>query len=50
MLMWLAFTADYLIRLRLAPDRRHFVKHHLPDLLVLLVPFLRTLLLLRLVG
>ena len=49
-LVWLTFTADYLMRLRLAPDRRNFVKHHLPDLLVLLVPFLRPLRLLRLVG
>ena len=50
LLVWLAFTADYLVRLALAPARADFVRRHLPDLLVVLVPFLRPLRLLRLVG
>lgn len=49
-LIWLAFAVDYLARLRLSPDRRAFVRGHIPDLLTLAVPVLRPLRLLRVVG
>jgi voltage-gated potassium channel len=46
-LIWAAFLVEYLTLLRLAPDRRRFVRSHVPDLLLLLVPFLRPLRALR---
>ena len=46
--IWLFFTVDYLGRLRLAEDRRHFVRTHVLDLVVVLVPFFRPLRLARL--
>lgn len=49
-LVWLAFAVDYAVRYRLAPDRRHYVRHHLIDLLALVAPFLRPLRLLSLIG
>ena len=49
-LVWAAFAVDYAVRFRLAPDRRHYVRHHLVDLLALVAPFLRPLRLLTLVG
>jgi voltage-gated potassium channel len=48
--IWAAFAGDYLVRLRLSPDRRAFVRGHVPDLLAVLVPVLRPLRLLRLIG
>jgi voltage-gated potassium channel len=48
--VWAALAVDYAIRLRLAGDRRAFVRGHFPDLLAIVVPFLRPLRLLRLVG
>lgn len=48
--IWLAFALDYLVRLRLAPDRRRFVRGHVPDMLAIVVPFLRPLRLLRVAG
>jgi voltage-gated potassium channel len=48
--IWAVFAVDYLARLRLARDRWRFVRGHVPDLLVLIAPFLRPLRLLRLVG
>jgi voltage-gated potassium channel len=50
MLVWAAFAVDYAVRYRLAPDRRHYVRHHLLDLLALAVPFLRPLRLVTLIG
>lgn len=47
--IWAVFAVDYLVRLRLAPQRRAFVRAHIADLLAV-VPFLRPLRLLRLVG
>lgn len=41
--IWLAFGADYVIRLALASDRRGFFRRHLLDLVVLAVPVLRPL-------
>ena len=48
--VWLAFAVDYVTRLRLAPDRRHYVRTHLLDLLALVVPFLRPLRLITVIG
>ena len=46
--IWLLFAADYFGRLRLAPDRKVFVRKHIIDLVVVVVPFFRPLRLLRL--
>lgn len=42
-LIWAAFALDYVVRLCLARDRRHYVRTHVVDLLVVLVPLLRPL-------
>ncbi|MBF8189881.1 potassium channel family protein [Nonomuraea sp. K274] len=44
---WALFTADYLIRVALAPRRLRFVLRNIPALLVVLLPLLRPLWLLR---
>ncbi|TDD06799.1 two pore domain potassium channel family protein [Nonomuraea deserti] len=44
---YLLFTADYLIRVYLAPRRTRFVLRNIPSLLVVLLPLLRPLWLLR---
>jgi voltage-gated potassium channel len=49
-IIWVAFAADYAMRLRLAPDRSRFVRTHLADLLAIVVPFLRPLRLFRVAG
>lgn len=46
--MWAAFAFEYLTKLYLVRDRRHFVTHHLVDLVVIAVPVLRPLRALRL--
>ncbi|SEG85290.1 voltage-gated potassium channel [Nonomuraea solani] len=46
-LTWILFTADYLIRITLAPRRLRFVLRNIPALLVVLLPLLRPLWLLR---
>lgn len=48
-IIWAVFAADYLTRLRLAPDRPRFVRSNLADLAVILLPMLRPLRMLRLV-
>ncbi|SHN42585.1 potassium channel family protein [Cryptosporangium aurantiacum] len=52
--IWLVFVVEYGIRLLLAPQRWTFVREHIPDLVVVLVPPLRSLrvvaALLRLLG
>lgn len=45
--IWGLFAADYVFRLHLAPRRLTFVRTHIPDLVVVLVPFLRPLRALR---
>jgi voltage-gated potassium channel len=45
--VWALFAVDYAVRLRLARDRRTFVRRHLFDLAVLLLPVLRPLQALR---
>jgi voltage-gated potassium channel len=41
--IWAIFVVEYAIRLTLAPDRWRFVRAHIPDLIVVLVPPLRGL-------
>ncbi|MFE0799114.1 potassium channel family protein [Streptomyces sp. NPDC058812] len=48
--VWGAFTFDYLVRLRLAPDRMRFVRTHWLDLCAVVLPLLQPLRLLRLVS
>ncbi len=45
--IWGIFLLEYLIRLVLAPRRRHFVVHNIPDLIVVAVPMLRPLQIVR---
>jgi voltage-gated potassium channel len=42
-LIWALFGVDYSVRLYLAPDRWRFVRTHVIDLAVVLLPFLRPL-------
>jgi voltage-gated potassium channel len=46
-LIWAIFAAEYATKLYLAPNRRRFVAHHVPDLIIVLVPMLRPLRVLR---
>lgn len=48
--VWVAFAADYLVRLALARPRRRWFLTHLPELLVVALPALRPLRLLRLLS
>ncbi|MFF3940127.1 potassium channel family protein [Streptomyces phaeofaciens] len=48
--VWAAFTADYLVRLVLAPERREFVRTHWLDLCAVVLPLIQPLRLLRLVS
>jgi voltage-gated potassium channel len=41
--VWALFLVEYLIKLYLAPERVRYVTHHLLDLVVIAVPFLRPL-------
>lgn len=47
--IWAAFVVEYVMLLVLAPDRRVFVRTHVPDLVLIAVPFLRPLRALRVV-
>ncbi|MFI7577822.1 potassium channel family protein [Micromonospora sp. NPDC049497] len=47
--IWLAFWADFLVRLALTDRRRRFLRQHLFDLAVLVLPVLRPLRALRLI-
>jgi voltage-gated potassium channel len=46
--VWAAFAVEYGIKLRLAVDKWHFVRHHVLDFLMVAVPILRPLRLARL--
>lgn len=46
-MIWGIFTAEYLVRLYLAPKRALFVRNNLVDLLVVVLPLLRPLRILR---
>ena len=45
--IWAAFAFEYVIRLALSPKRWHFVRREWPDLLIIVLPFLRPLRLVR---
>lgn len=49
-LLWAVFAIDYSIRVTLSLRRWEYVKSHVPDLLMLVVPVLRPLRLLRVLG
>jgi voltage-gated potassium channel len=40
-LIWVAFLIDYVVRLRLAEDKRDFIHHNIVDLLSVLIPLAR---------
>jgi voltage-gated potassium channel len=40
-LIWVAFLVDYVVRFRLAEDKRSFVQHNVVDLLSVLIPVAR---------
>jgi voltage-gated potassium channel len=46
--VWALFAFEYLVKLSLAPDRVHYFKTHVLDLIIVIVPFFRPLRLLRL--
>jgi voltage-gated potassium channel len=46
--VWAAFAIEYVVKLYLAVDKRHFIGHHLLDLAMVAVPILRPLRLARL--
>ncbi len=48
--VWAVFAVDYLVRFGMAPDRWRFVKSHLLDLSVVVLPVLRPLRLVRLLA
>lgn len=45
--IWAVFAVDYLVRLYLAPDRWRFVRTHVLDLVIVILPMLRPLRALR---
>jgi voltage-gated potassium channel len=45
--IWAVFAVEYFTKLYLAPDRGTFAKTHIPDLVIVVVPFLRPLRVLR---
>jgi voltage-gated potassium channel len=45
--IWAAFAADYLVGLALAPNRRRYIRTEWPNLLLVVLPFLRPLRVLR---
>ena len=47
--VWAMFVVEYLVKLYLSPSRWRFVRTHVIDLIVIIVPFLRPLRLARLV-
>lgn len=47
LVIWAAFAVEYFVRLYLAPRKKHFLVHNIPDLLLVVVPFLRPLRALR---
>lgn len=46
--VWALFALEYVVKFSLAPDRGHFFKTHVLDLIIVVVPFFRPLRLLRL--
>lgn len=46
-LIWAIFAIEYVAKVYLAPDRGRYVRRHVPDLIIVLIPFLRPLRVLR---
>ena len=42
-IVWALFALEYVVKFTFAPDRRHYVKTHILELIVVVVPFLRPL-------
>lgn len=49
-ILWAVFAVDYFVRLYLAMERWHFVKTHVLDLVIVVVPTFRALRVLRLIS
>ena len=49
-ILWAVFAVDYFVRLYLAMERWHFVKTHVLDLVIVVVPAFRALRVLRLIS
>lgn len=47
--VWALFVVEYFVKLYLAPDRGKFIRHHVLDLVIIAVPFLRPLRALRII-
>ena len=45
--IWAVFAVEYFAKLYLAPNRALFVKTHIPDLIIVVIPFVRPLRVLR---
>jgi voltage-gated potassium channel len=45
--IWAAFAFEYVVRLALTDERARFVRHNWPDLLIVVLPFLRPLRIMR---
>jgi len=45
--IWAAFAFDYLVRLALTPDRKRYIRREWPNLLIVVLPFLRPLRIVR---
>lgn len=48
-IIWIIFLADYIAMLLLSENKSHFLRTHIPQLIVVAIPFLRVLRLARLV-
>jgi hypothetical protein len=46
---WVLFAIDYVMRVALSEDRKGFIRGHIADLVVVVIPILRPLRLLRLI-
>ena len=46
-LIWAIFAVEYIVKLWLVPDRKRFVRQNIPDLVIIVIPFLRPLRVLR---
>lgn len=45
--IWAAFAFEYIVRLALTDQRARFIRHQWPDLLIIVLPFLRPLRIMR---
>ena len=42
-IIWVAFALEYVVKFSLAPDRINYFRNNIPDLLIVILPFLRPL-------